>query len=84
MVGPGGVTIDMAAAGALAAALGELLDDPARRAQLGAAARKHCEDHFSRIRVVDQIHDYYRFVFAHPSPRSRSVRLPEPYMSLTR
>ena len=40
IIGPGGQAIDMAADGALAAAMECLLRDPARRRQLGRAARR--------------------------------------------
>jgi glycosyltransferase involved in cell wall biosynthesis len=67
MTGPGGVRVDMAAPGELAAALGELLADHARRTALGTAAREHCLANFSRDRVVDQILAHYRRVAA-PRP----------------
>jgi glycosyltransferase involved in cell wall biosynthesis len=62
MTGPGGVRVDMAAAGELASALNALLTDPARRVATGAAARDHCLANFSRDRVVDAILAYYRRV----------------------
>jgi glycosyltransferase involved in cell wall biosynthesis len=65
MTGAGGEAIDMAVPGALAAALQNLLREAERRGQLGARARQHCVEHFSRDRVVDQILDYYRFVLTH-------------------
>jgi glycosyltransferase involved in cell wall biosynthesis len=65
MIGPGGVAIDMTAGGALAAAMGSLLGDPARRRALGESARSHCIEHFGRDRVVDQILAYYEFVMQH-------------------
>jgi 1,2-diacylglycerol 3-alpha-glucosyltransferase len=65
MIGPGGNAVDMAAPGALAAALQPLLCHHAERRRLGALARVHCVEHFSRDRVVDQILDYYRFVRGH-------------------
>ena len=68
MTGPGGVAVDMAAPGALAAALA----DSGRRATLGAAARAHCLANFSADAVVARILDYYQFV--HESgPRGRPV-----------
>ena len=65
MTGPGGQAIDMSTAGELAAALQPMIEDAARRRQLGAAAREHCLANFSRDRVVDQILEYYKFVMAH-------------------
>lgn len=67
MTGPGGVSVDMAAPGELASALGELLAAPARRATTGRAARDHCLANFSRDAVVDSILAYYRLVAA-PRP----------------
>ena len=63
VVGPGGVSIDMAVPGSLAAALGSLLGDAGRRRVLGDLARQHCLENFAQDRVVDSILDYYRFVF---------------------
>ncbi len=68
MTGPGGVRVDMAAPGELAAALGSLLTDSVRRAATGQAARGHCLANFSRDRVVDAILAYYRRVAA-PRPQ---------------
>src|SRR5207247_8201256 len=62
MTGPGGLPIDMAAPGELAAALARLLADPARRADLGRAARGHCLANFSQDAVVQQVLGYYRQV----------------------
>jgi glycosyltransferase involved in cell wall biosynthesis len=42
-------------AGALAAALGRLLDEPGLRARLGMAARRHAEEKFSVHGQVDQL-----------------------------
>lgn len=67
MTGPGGVQVDMAAAGELAGVLGGLLTDHAARESIGRAARDHCLANFSRDAVVDQILDYYRRV-ARPRP----------------
>jgi glycosyltransferase involved in cell wall biosynthesis len=64
MVGPGGRAIDMAAPGALAAELADLVDHPGKRRTLGRHARSHCEQNFSRDKVVSQIMEYYRFVLA--------------------
>ena len=65
MAGPGGRAVDMAAPGALAAAMAELLGDASDRARLGSLARAHCGENFGRDRVVEQILDYYRFVLGH-------------------
>lgn len=70
--GPGRVPVDMAAPGALAAALAALLADPGRRGELGAAARRHCAATFGRDRVVDQILAYYRRVLA-PAPAAGAL-----------
>lgn len=67
MTGAGGVQVDMAAPGELAAALGELLSDASGRTATGRAAREHCLANFSRDAVVDQILAYYRRV-ARPRP----------------
>jgi 1,2-diacylglycerol 3-alpha-glucosyltransferase len=54
MTGPGGVAVDMAAPGALAAALRQ------DHAAMGLLARRHCEENFGTDAVVQQITDYYR------------------------
>jgi glycosyltransferase involved in cell wall biosynthesis len=59
MIGPGGETIDMTAAGALAATFERLLRSPEERRRLSELARQHCLAHFSRDAVVDQILEYY-------------------------
>ena len=59
MTGPGGVPIDMAKPGALAAALTDLLAAPARRRDLGPAARAHAVGHFACEKVVGDIRAYY-------------------------
>jgi glycosyltransferase involved in cell wall biosynthesis len=58
--GPGALTADLAVPGNLATRLKELLADPSRREQVGAAARRHCCETFSEPIVVSQITDYYR------------------------
>jgi len=60
--GPGGESIAMEETGALALAMGRLLEDPAALARRALASRRHCLDHFETDRVVDQIQDYYQFV----------------------
>lgn len=62
MTGPGGAAIDMGAPGELAKTLGALLTDANRRKRLGAAAREHCRENFSRDAVVDRILSYYQQV----------------------
>jgi glycosyltransferase involved in cell wall biosynthesis len=62
MIGPGGEAIDMAATGALAAALERLLRARPERERLGEQAREHCVANFSRGAVVDQILRYYDVV----------------------
>jgi len=62
MIGPGGRAVDMTAPGTLANTLMEFASDARLRTKLGAAARRHCVENFSKDRVVDQILDYYRFV----------------------
>jgi glycosyltransferase involved in cell wall biosynthesis len=47
-------------AGALAAALGRLLDDPARAAALGAAARARAEQEFTPERHLERLDAVYR------------------------
>jgi len=73
MIGPGGKAIDMSDPGALAEAIRELAHDATRRWQLGELARRHCLDHFSQDRVVDQILDYYCSVLTHDRPRKALV-----------
>jgi glycosyltransferase involved in cell wall biosynthesis len=62
MIGPGGEAIDMAAPGALAAALERLLRSQSERERLGSLGREHCLRNFSRDAVVDQILAYYEVV----------------------
>ncbi len=62
IAGGGGVPVDMAAPGALARALGELLADGERRGRLGREARSYCVARFGRDSVVEQILGYYEFV----------------------
>lgn len=67
MVGPGGETTDMTAAGALAAILRALLIDTGRSRRLGQLARRHCLQHFGEEAVVEQILKYYQAVLGHDS-----------------
>ncbi len=76
MAGSGGTRIDMAAPGELAGALGAFLTSPARRKELGAAARAHCLANFSRDVVVDQILAYYRRVTDPRGSRRRCAKVP--------
>lgn len=69
MTGSGGVPIDMARPGALAAAL----NDRSHFVHLGGAARQHCVSHFSTEAVVDRIVEYYGQVMAdQPSHRGET------------
>lgn len=60
MTGGGGVPIDMAQPGALAATL----NDRSQFAHLGEAARRHCVSQFSTDAVVERIIEYYGRVMA--------------------
>jgi 1,2-diacylglycerol 3-alpha-glucosyltransferase len=72
VIGPGGEAVDLTSPGCLARAMARLLNCPADRLRLGQLARRHCADHFSRDRVVDQILDYYGYVLTHAaSPSAR-------------
>jgi glycosyltransferase involved in cell wall biosynthesis len=62
MTGDGGIRIDMAAPGELSQTLERLYLVPDLRRELGRSARVHCQTHFSRDSVVDQIVAYYRQV----------------------
>ena len=65
IVGPGGEQISMSQDSALARSLYSWLGDAPRRQRLGALARQHAMEQFSREKVVDQIVNYYRFVLTH-------------------
>lgn len=67
MTGPGGVAADLAAPGALAAALGAVLADGPRRRSLGEAARGHAVANFGRAAVVDAVEAYYARVAGPPA-----------------
>ena len=45
--------------GALRSALEKLMGDPALRSKLGAAARRHCAEHFSYERMLDRMEAIY-------------------------
>jgi glycosyltransferase involved in cell wall biosynthesis len=64
IVGPGGVSLDMAEPGALSTAATELLCDGPRLRSIGASARRQCEGEFGATAVVDRIVEYYRRVVA--------------------
>jgi glycosyltransferase involved in cell wall biosynthesis len=65
VIGPGGASLDLTAADALAQALEALLTDPDRRHQLGIWGHRYCHENFSRSRVLGQILGYYDFVLRH-------------------
>jgi glycosyltransferase involved in cell wall biosynthesis len=69
VIGPGGEAVDMATPGALSGSLIGLLADAGKRQRLAASAREHCERHFAKQPVVDQILPYYRFVLCHVGKR---------------
>jgi glycosyltransferase involved in cell wall biosynthesis len=62
IVGPGGTAIDMAATGALAAALPAHLGDPRQGRAMGRHGRDHCVAHFGEAQVVDQLLAYYKLI----------------------
>jgi glycosyltransferase involved in cell wall biosynthesis len=67
VVGPDGETavwVPPADAGALAQAIGELLDDPDRRARMGAAGRRRAVTHFTWRRAAEQTAARYRAAIA--------------------
>jgi glycosyltransferase involved in cell wall biosynthesis len=65
-IGRAGMTLDMTAAGALAAALSGLMADEARRRALGAAAREQALRQFAVRVVLEQQLQMYREVLACP------------------
>jgi glycosyltransferase involved in cell wall biosynthesis len=62
MIGEGGVAIDMAQPGSLAARVSSLLGDGNERARLGKLAREHCLANFSPATVIHRILEYYDVV----------------------
>jgi glycosyltransferase involved in cell wall biosynthesis len=54
-----GIVVPQNDAEALAARVGELLDDPTRRAALGAAARRRAVERFAIERIADDYLDFY-------------------------
>lgn len=75
MVGPGGLTIDMADPGALAAALASRLHDPSWCREAGEAARHRAQDVFGRDRVVSEILAYYDHVLRRSNRALESSRM---------
>lgn len=64
IVGDGGVIVPAKNVDALAEAIDQLLQDPERREELGAKARKRIEDHFCWEVCAQQMTRYYREVLA--------------------
>ncbi len=79
VVGPGGVPVDLESPGALASTLAALVQDPARRRQIGQAARDHCLRSFDRDLVLDQVLAYYREVLLDDCLRKRPDKLIQSY-----
>jgi glycosyltransferase involved in cell wall biosynthesis len=61
---------------ALAQALGALLDDPARRAVLGARSQQIYQDRFTLARSVERMLDLYHRIAAHHTGGARATALP--------
>ena len=57
--GETGVLAERGDAAALADALVELLTDPARRKQMGDAARDHVRERFGSARLIDDLERLY-------------------------
>ena len=77
VVGPDGLCADLVPpgdVGALAAALGALLDDPERRARLGAAGRRRVEELFSWKAVAEKTAAAYDDAIAHYQEETRAHR----------
>lgn len=68
IVGDAGVVVPTADASALAAAIGELLEDPERRERLGQQGRERILQRFSWEVCAQQMVNYYRRVIAHANP----------------
>lgn len=64
IVGDAGVIVPAADAGALAAAISALLEDPAQRERLGQAGRERIVNTFSWTVCAEQLVSYYRAVIA--------------------
>jgi glycosyltransferase involved in cell wall biosynthesis len=68
--GQTGLVVPIGDTAALHTAVAALLDDPARRAELGAAARVHAQAHFGEARLVDDYRRLYdTLVAAHTARR---------------
>ena len=67
MLGEGavGAVVPVKDAARLEDALRELVDDPSRRAELGAAARARVEAHYTQARMVDSLGALYRRLGRH-------------------
>lgn len=58
----------------LARTIGELLNDPARRAQMGADARRHAEERFDPARNAQRVMEIYEEVLARGEAAPRPAR----------
>lgn len=65
VVGDAGILVPPADSAALASAIATLLEDPARREQLGDAARSRIEQKFSWKVAARQMTDYYQKLLSH-------------------
>jgi glycosyltransferase involved in cell wall biosynthesis len=74
--GLNGVVVRDDDAAAYAAAILDLLADPARRRQLGAAARRTVEDEYGWERVIDQVEATYATVLARRAAVAPSAARP--------
>lgn len=80
IVGPGGQAIDMAAEGALAAAMARLLENRPLLAEMSVKARQYCVENFDQAAVVGQYLEYYQQVLQHSAAgeKSRQALVPVP------
>jgi glycosyltransferase involved in cell wall biosynthesis len=77
VTGPDGLAADLVAPGdaeELARALGRLLDDPERRARLGAAGRRRVEELFSWKAVAEKTAAAYDDAIARYQEETRAHR----------
>jgi 1,2-diacylglycerol 3-alpha-glucosyltransferase len=74
ITGAGGAPTDMSQPASLARGLVALLENAPHRYELGALARQHSVDNFSRARVVDQIVTYYECALKHDTARMLTDR----------